>query len=512
MKSNKLSIAVGAALAALCAPATSATLFSGHELVTVIGSASALRDSIGRLLPIYCKPGAVRTYILKTAYVNTNFPGTSNGDYRAYECQFKDTTDAGYRSELGDKGLAGKKALIYHTVTYSARIGGSIVGIVPIVRNVNLNYPDVNSDTCTQDTAVSGTVTTTVNDGPTGFPRFSCNAHIAQRPEIGVSDTEPASFRGPNVALAADDPDAGKWSTDVFPPLATDDPIQAAPQNLFKVGFGIAVTKNIIDPALRATPAASNAADSFATLSSLSHSQIQSILSGQITNLNQIVPGGANKPLQVCRRTQGSGTQASFNAMVNQNPCLSSPGIGGLLTIADASFSNGTPGEYTVIESPATSGVKNCLRDAQAAGYVGVGIMSLENPEISVTTGTNTNWQFIAIDGVAPFDAATDSVDGQNDRIREDRINNGQYTYAQEPTIQWRISGPNALPAGVKTGFAEMIRDNAGDPVVSKTLPGIVSLPTWWSITGQPRTALNSGISNYSRLGNSCQPLTYQPF
>jgi len=515
MKSSRIALAVGAAFATLAGGASATTVFPSHDLTVYVGSASALRDSIGRLLRVYCKnDGNRRFYRITSAHQTANFPGTSNNDYRAYECQFTVAGDAGHRAELDAKGLAGKKVLIYHTVTFSEKIGGSIVGIVPIVRNVTLNYPDANSATCALSTSVSGTVTTTATDGPTTFPIFQCGAHIAQRPEIGVTDTEPSSFRGPNVTKPADDPSGtGAWSTDIFPPLPTDDPIQSNPQTLFAVGFGIAVTKNILDPAQHAVAPADVSAQ-HASLTNLPHPVVQSILSGQITDLNQISPSLPSKPLQVCRRTQGSGTQASFNAMINFNPCLTAPGINGLLTIADAGFSTGVPGEYNVFENPASSGVRACMQDAHKNGRVGVGILTLEDNGTTFTTGTNANYQFIAIDGVAPFEPvlANDTVDGTADRIREDRINDGSYFYVQEPTIQWRVAGANALPAGLKTNFAEMIRDNAGDPVVTKQLPGVTSLPVWWSATGLARTVLSSGISNYSRLGNSCQPLTYQPF
>ena len=102
-------------------------------------------------------------------------------------------------------------------------------------------------------------------------------------------------------------------------------------QVAFVGGFGVAVSKNLLN----------------AGLTNISTDQLAAVLSGAVENWNQI--GGPNLPVRVCRRSPGSGTQATFNQLVSRKACganltgadLSGADLSGAnLTGTDLSYAN----------------------------------------------------------------------------------------------------------------------------------------------------------------------------
>ena len=98
--------------------------------------------------------------------------------------------------------------------------------------------------------------------------------------------------------------------------------------------------------------------------------------------------------MQICRRVDGSGTQATVNALVSAFPCDVNLADGSIDIVAPRA-PNGT----TVIGNSGSSDVDNCLHNFNAAANpYAIGNLSVE--------GRNTdklrNWRFIKIDGVAP--------------------------------------------------------------------------------------------------------------
>jgi hypothetical protein len=483
MKLKTLSVAVGVAAASW---GTSAFAVDVH-----LSSASALRDTMSRAISQYCAPGG--TIYERSATKGVANPGSSpsDRDFRMYEC----TTKVG-NADLDSVGLSGTALRIFHTVKVNAALGGSIVGVAPIYKAIDMEFVDPAS-TCGTP---GGASATTVIAGYTWNVK-RCNGSFGKRPDIGVSDTEPASFTGVNlpgdeVVLDASSPsldtaaEVAGWKSGIVADA------NIIPQQMFAVGFGFAATKTLI-----------NAGVTNATLS-----QLQSLLAGGIDDWGVVSSALAGNAVKICRRTKGSGTQASFNAFINNNPCLTAPGIGGALPVADAS-ATGPLGGLTVVENAATSGVKTCLENANTNGEYAIGLLSLENNEVA------TGWQFLAVDGVAPFQNPETVADGVSDRIKEDALMNGSYPLYQEPTIQW-----NAATIGAdQAKFAALARDFFGTPEIASALPGIVALPKFWSIKNAtdsvayplPKTFpldTTKHIMHYSRGGNSCQPSSYNAF
>lgn len=482
MKLNKLSLAVVASLA------SSAALASPGVHDVYLSSATALRDTMVRMVSQHCDPAFPMKITERTATKN-NLATAGDKDFRAYECTFKSSAVIPALAN-SNHDLGGASMRIYHTVKVNSALGGSIVGVMPIYKDIEMEFVQTGANDGV-NCAANGTE---VIAGVT-WTKAKCKNSFGKRPEVGVSDTEPASFNGPNLSTAGfdattpalDEPqEPGLWSS----ALTQTETNTGTSAPFIIVGFGLALTNDLFNHASK-------------PIKNLSHVQIASILSGNVDNWSEV--GGPNVPVKICRRTPGSGTQASWNAMANDNPCKANSFPFGFLPIAQ--FDTVGPHEgalaghdLTVSENSASSGVKTCLTGSTHA----IGLLSLENNE----SNTTKNWQFVALDGVQPFDETETLAqpDGVVDRIREEFLTSGAYNYIQEPTIQWL----NTL-AGHPLAFGEVLRDNAGHPDITKNLPGVVSLPNYTFATGLSCDLPTSGISSVTRGGNSCQTATRSP-
>lgn len=469
MKLKALPIAIAAALSAAVPTAVQA-----QDVSTYIGSASALRNTLARLVARYCQAGTGSIYELSAPP-----SGTSGADFRAYTCTFRPASDPAVGAQLAAQGLDGRTAYIRHTVSVSAAIGGSIVGVMPIYRNINLQYVNPGAGVGYTTTAVTPAGCSTASvDSVTNFRRYLCPGSEAVRPDWGVSDTEPGLYRA-----AVNLPSTPPWNAPLGSP---GDDLSVQPVPLFVQGFGIAV--NTANP-----------------ISNLSQWQVTALLAGSYDHWGQLGFPAAG-PITICRRVRGSGTQATWNVIGLNNPASGAP-YNGALTPAAAGDS-GPYGNLTVLEWDTTGQVRTCLNANPGA----VGILGLD----SNNPGAQA-WKFVDINGVRvydptePFPSADDGVDpatGTADRIREERIIDGSYTYWVESTAQKRPS-----ISGTVNGFYNLITTNSSDPVITKQLPGVVSLCSAVPVPGQntPRAA-NSGASNFTRGGNNSQWPTYCAF
>ncbi|MFM9888716.1 MAG: substrate-binding domain-containing protein [Burkholderiales bacterium] len=429
MKFIKLGLVAAAASVGLSGLAYSPSS-EAQFLNSYVSGASALRNTMSRLIAIYCRAGTGAVYELTTPPV-----GTQGQDFRAYSCTFKTAADAGFRPELTTFGLAGQTALIRHTVSFNGDIGGSITGVTPLTTAINVTLPFLEPGTVNFVAPVAPTgCAANGTDAATGFLRFNCPTTANRRPEWGVSDAEPAV----HINFSRNRPTIAPWN---------QRPVGVIGTPLFVQGFGFIVNTGL------------------ATVTNVSTTQATAILGGTYDNWSQL--GGPNVPITVCRRTAGSGTQSVFNELIQPGPATEV--VGG-----------GPFGQLTVVESPATSGVRTCV--AGAAG--GIGIIGLDNN----TPVANT--KFIAIDNVQPHTAPS--------TINENLIQNGTYNLWVESTINQH---PTTLPAAgtAPRNFFEMIKANGGDPGITLQLPGILASCDRGS---PPRAVFPAGdISNFTRGG-----------
>jgi hypothetical protein len=139
--------------------------------------------------------------------------------------------------------------------------------------------------------------------------------------------------------------------------------------------------------------------DSEACMPSLTRAEINGLLTGRISNFQRLLKAdgtpivAASSPRQVCRRNNGSGTQATLNALIGSFPCD--------INAADTSID--------IVQPTATGGaiqgnsdsaaVDNCLNTFNgSANPYAIGVLSVEGRNIDNSRG----WRYIKIDGVAP--------------------------------------------------------------------------------------------------------------
>lgn len=454
MKLTRIAFAIGALMTA-----GSASAFDVY-----VGGATALRDTMPRFLNQFCDAAPRQVYRFSTG------AGFDN-DRRVFTCNL---------NAAAGPALAGKPIRMFHSVepgdALDNDLGGSITGVVPLLYtnndNARLNYLVLPGET------INGVVGACVADGTEtdfgGAPRSKCTSQTKRADtEVGVSDVEARKFTAAfeNIPTAAIVP--AEWKN-FNPNILVSTPI-------FATVFGVAATDVAIANGI----------------TDLSHDQLAALLSGEIATWDQLGFPALAGDVRVCRRTPGSGTQATFNQRVSGRGC-GSPSYAQETAIADeAGFFP------TIDENNTTSAVKKCLVDHNTAGRSAIGIMSLENRT------DEAGWDIIEVDGVDVWNAAGvgDTKDGAVDNVLEDKVISGEYPLYVESTVQFR---PGL--AGDQKAFHDLIRDKSGLPSITLNLPGIISLASQKPnavLANQGK--LNGGHHFFTRNGETCNASVFNP-
>ncbi len=412
---------------------------------------SAQQTSLGKIVEAMCQTPTVNVF-----YDNGATPGNN---HRAYYCTTKTT--------LTPASIAGKKVLFNNRAS-----GGSAYGVNPVADGLLIAKMTVDS-TC----AATGNVYPVV-------PQYTCANTVNAIPDAGVSDVEPNIFVPINLPPA-------------FPNKPTyPQTIAAATYSEAAVGYGIALTDSVLNAP--------------ASQLNLTRSQVTSMLTGSYQTWDSINASLAGKPVIICRRAPGSGSQAAMNAYFNGVPCL----LGSAIQPFDHTANTVTNGSaYTVIENGTTGGVISCMNAANNGGPVTVTEPNpvVGQPPVSVTYTLPAGSAAIGIIGLEKTRGAADKWNfAKLDGIDANMVNaaNGSYDFYVEQTIQWRTVAVPGVPAatalaGAKLAFMSKFKDLAGDPTVLAGIPGVAALPTnGWDPSLYPAGSVMKG----SRLTNTCSP------
>lgn len=481
-KLSKIAMAVGVLLASQNASAVD----------VYVSGASALASTMPRLLNKFCKPTGRE--LVQAADLTTASLGNKNRT--VYSCTFHDTYSSSVvATELGN--LAGEAVNVYHSVepgvsaAQDKLVGGSITGIIPLIsgNTAVINFPDRSSKGSS-----TGTDSTFA-----GAVKYIASTSSAHSPNIGLTDVEPAMFTAlngniPTYANAA----AEGWT---LPGGITNPGTVLTSDVVFQGTFGVAASYNAYQYGI----------------TNLSEIQLAALLNGGVNKWSKLgfngTVGTKQDQVVICRRTPGSGTQAVFNALVNRVGCGANKDnssfsvFAGNVTKEQMVTKAGISGGRWVVENATTSDVESCLDAAKGAGLYAIGIIGAEKTSNAAVT-TATKYQFIDINGVRIEDrteTAGNTIDGSGDGFRKDRVISGQYPLVVSSTVQ-KSTVTGAVPTGLVDDFYTLLKSNAGDPLFTKTLPGIVSVPA--SRTGTfPNLA--DGASNYERGISTCNPLSW---
>ena len=469
MKLRLTALAAVALLASQAHALSPAVVAEASTVKVYMSGASALRNVIGGLFTQHCEADLDVYYSGVGVFGGSNF--TNAGDaHRVYTCTMKATSPI----------LGGKKVALF-----KSDIGGSGQGVFPVyfggAQSATRSFLNLTAGTC-------GTRQASV-------PNYTCSTEQNQIPTAGVSDVEPAMFRGLNTPT--DDPNYPQDG------LSEDQLSALSVVPLFQTVFGVAVNKGLRD-AMQAKQGLTVGSDAEADRPSISYVEAASYFSGLLgdpsSGLGWQPIVGAADPLKdsrvnVCRRVQGSGTQASANAFLNTYPCNASAGA-----IADSSYSDGglanavasvgPTGNLFVFEGSSTGNVISCLGEAEKAGKksYAIGHVSKENNE------AGSLWRHVKLDGVAP---------------NRDNVKSGKYGYFFESTMQWHTEHVSTLSADQQAFVAEFAAE-AGKPgslakLAAATQNGVAALPDSYAGAFGTGSAEEMAFgSRVTRGGNSC--------
>lgn len=353
MSMKKLAVACALACGTLAAGAAQA-----YDVDLFLSGASAVQSNFVAQLPNLMVAGYT------TACDNTT---TNCAGFFAVKGTFKSAAPV-------PAALQGKTVRI----TYRTR-GGSVWGVDPVAKAAKIQWMDMDSTAAGACTAAPAGYTFGVNKlcSPTGNDDGTANSFGPARiPDLGVSDVEPKMFTGINLEY---DTATHTYRT----ALSSTDLGGLTNFPAFQNAFAMPMT-NVIP--------ASMFVDKGTLLGLLSTSTLKQHDWSGVANapLAAINPGagasnGTNKPVVVCRRVQGSGTQATTNYFVNNFGC-SGAAYSAPARMADSAGFDATgiyvPNTvtstaanpiiidptygYTVVENPGSGDVRSCLADAQS--------------------------------------------------------------------------------------------------------------------------------------------------
>lgn len=442
------------------------------DVTLFVSGSSALQSMIGQVGKSMFVNGAAGSATATDVFFDGTAAAASGNNYRAYFGVANAATVAAFPS-LGVAGV-GKKILILETGA-----GGSIKGVNPVALSQAVNSLDMT--TCVAPT-------TPKVDTATNISVMSCTGVVATRvPDAGVSDVEPALLEsGANLP-------AGTVA------------LTAAQMASLTSTVGIGQVMGII--------VGSNAT---AAMTNLTKAQVAGLMGGSVLDWNMIDPtvAAATKSIVVCRRTNGSGTQAAINAKIFGAPCMTGAMSPSTFTPTAAGVTAPlAAGNVVVVENASSGGVAACMTAAQngtaanmaisttsgamvaagtvnsvvlPAGNYAIGLMGLDRP-----AKTGELYQFAAINGVAATLANTEK---------------GAYDIMVESTFNRRTS----MPAGPQLDLYNLFVNKAGDPAVLgdplNTIPGVAALTENGWIAPATFTAATP-ILRVGDLGNTCQPL-----
>ncbi len=409
-----------------------------------VAGSSALDNDLANLMTSNCVSG---TY---NVYEDIDANGVKGALWKAYTCQFKSAAPV-------PAALQGAQVIIH-----KREKEGSVYGSLPIATEGYIEFLNVKSTrasgACVSDGAATPTYNCTVGPEPVqgsgvstfrDLPRhdvafggqsfetaangdinedecdyntvapanpFAAGSYTAdtlcRRGSLGLSDTEAEMFLGNNINARpnASDPN----DTDDYAKLTVAQIGHLTRKRTAGQVFGVVVSKSVysaLQTAQGLTPGTGPATDGTASnWPSLSHDQVRQLLSGSASQWSQVVQGaslaGNLNNIAICRRDQGSGTQAATNQFFFNYPCDTNNG-------STARDTGGVPlpsGLY-VQENFSSNYVKYCMNQAEAGQlpgasgnqqYGAIGILAANGDPSSSNTPLPDTWEWVKIDGVAP--------------------------------------------------------------------------------------------------------------
>lgn len=482
---------------------TRATDAVGLEIT--ISGATAQDNGFQGVFEELCEPGTLSVYTDRcstsgdtSATCATSAPKQPGSSYGAYFCTMTSAKVTGLSAPT-------------NVLVRKRSAGGSGQGVQPVADAAAIAQMQLTPANC----KVTGTADV-----------YKCSNTVTENvvSDAGISDEEPALFVAPNVPSGF---------TAVTPTQISR--LNAAP--MAALTFGIPVT-NALYAALQVAQGlnpdldgdlvregqseTADAADIEANMPSLTREQVASLMKGATASWANFFYNGtaltatpgvtapSDSRVNVCRRVNGSGTQAQLNALFLNVPCSSAAeqpavdntsctnttggvGTSPVCTIGGAYLGyedlRGVTASQAIIHENSGSGnVENCLNELQDNNRWAIGVQSLEK--------VSTKSSFIKLNGVSPTLA---------------NVATGNYFDWAATSMQWRnttvagIAAPTgnelAVLTQLRTDFAKAsILNGLNDAVTTGFGPA-----GFLSLTGATRPFNeNAPVMQYTRGTSTC--------
>ncbi len=441
-----------------------------------ITGASALRLALGGYMQELSQAGSFDTFF---------FSNTSGADHRAYSLTLNKAIGSW---PVGTQLLVVKRDK-----------GGSGQGVTPLLSPAAAVVAGVDGNGAGQvHMLVNGSCAASTGTSPATDiqkPGFICTGTTQRFAHAGLSDVEPKLLQTPvngGTGLNTSTLDAAGFVQNVFGAAVN----KAAYLALQKAQGLVATSATVIDEdaAKQPTLAASFIAGALTSAVTGSNSQPKGWGLVIPTSVDANV---ATKQVNVCRRVNGSGTQAGSNVFFLANPCAGTAALAPTPQTSTGALA--VTGRTFVSETSSTALVENCLgTTVENLGAYGLAVIGRENNPRAVVAGvaTDRGYRFVKINGVAPERA---------------NVIDGSYGFVFESTMQWPVTGQANRPTTDVLSFLADLRSNMGKSSVLQGLDvdlqaGLVAVPvtgSWLNLSATDKlfTAHTSRVA-----GNSCTP------
>lgn len=320
---------------------------TGEVRILFISGASAVSGGLGQIANTLFTVGT------RFAFEPAASTGRTNADYRAF----------GGRLALQTGTWAPGTAVIIVNRTR----GGSVQGVNPVARGEGIESLNVTAATCT-----SGNGTTS----PFLCADLITVAEGGVVPDAGVSDVAPALFVSP-INTEGEPAELSLNATELA--SLTVEP-------LYGLAFGLPLSNNL-------------------PLFSMNKAQVAGIMAGFTGTWDQVSPAaatltaaqaaaGSANDILLCRRVNGSGTQAVANLYYGNFPCgpSNTPAdreSGSAWNFVDTFVVEGNTSALNVVENSSSGNVRTCLNNAVAASSAAFNAAATPGT-FTVTNGVGT--------------------------------------------------------------------------------------------------------------------------
>jgi hypothetical protein len=506
-------------IAALCAVACASMAGTAQAALpgaTVAGSAYETVKEARLAGRVFFISGASATQKGFNGIIATLFSGTP------YRIANTTASSKDYEAVAGVMAVgpwAGQTAIIIDRVK-----GGSVFGVNPVARDLDLNGIAPNEGEPIEGLHVHEDDCSGTGSGTSATPyvceNTTADAKPMMVPDAGISDVAPRHFLNPHntegevAAAALSEQESAEFADTTF-----NKPIYA-------LSFGVPVTNNISPRLTRAS--------------------VAGIMTGPLGNWNQVDSSMASDDIVVCRRVQGSGTQAVDNLYFGGFSCSDS--LVNAPAARDATTAwNPVTGNYTitagsgyqVIENSTSGDVRNCLvaaanpagasyttkdRDGvtktvtfgpKAGGHKAIGVLSMDSLGSSNATAA-IDWSYRSLDGVGRV-ACEDVAGCTADTSLATTSGTGRFplkaslkdgTWDLQGWISWNVPIRTSNDP-VKGGVAQEFITAAQDPAILGSVNDLKNVALALPAPFSSYAGANVSDVQYV-LGNQCGPLFKQ--